>query len=257
MTNFLESKNVIEEKVNIDGIPSIIFRPNLELESYPTIIFYHGWSSNKESQRFRGFILSSLGFQVIIPDAIYHGERNPIDHKDPSNGEKYFWPVVFNNMEEFNSIIQFAIENYNADKSKIGVAGNSMGGFTTAGVFTHNKIIKGAVVYNGSCFWNHSNEIFKEALGVKSSDSTRDIEEKIHRLDPMNNLELIINRPILLLHGDRDSLVPIDSQRLFYEKAFPLYEDNSKIKFIEYPKLNHFVTTNMMEETAIWFKKFL
>lgn len=73
----------------------------------------------------------------------------------------------------------------------------------------------------------------------------------------MNNLDLIINRPTLLLHGFNDQVVKIDSQMVFYEKIRPLYSDQSSIQLIEYINLGHFVTTNMMEEAAIWFKKYL
>ncbi len=57
--------------------------------------------------------------------------------------------------------------------------------------------------------------------------------------------------------GDSDSVVSIESQRIFYKKAELLYEDKQKIKFIEYPNLNHFVTTNMMEECISWFYRYL
>lgn len=242
----------------IGEIPAIIMRPKEVSSSFPTIIFYHGWSSDKESQRFRGFILSSLGYQVVVPDAIYHGERNKVDHKDPKIAEMYFWPTILNNIQEASSIINYMVDNFDADPHRFGVAGNSMGGFTTAGVFTHNKNIKSAVVYNGSCNWNHSNTLFKNLLNVELTQGAyEEIEDKIDKLDPMNNLELLVNRPILLLHGDKDSLVSIESQRIFYNKVFPLYEEKDKIRLIEYPNLNHFVTTNMMEETSIWFNKFL
>ena len=73
----------------------------------------------------------------------------------------------------------------------------------------------------------------------------------------MNNLELLKNRPILILHGDSDSIVSIESQRIFYQRIEPLYQNKQKIKFIEYPNLNHFVTTNMMEESINWFYRYL
>ena len=88
------NENIIEENANIRGIPCIRLVPGWKSKPLPTIVFYHGWSSAKENQRFRGFILSNLGYQVIIPDAIYHGERNPIDYDDPNSAAKYFWGVI-------------------------------------------------------------------------------------------------------------------------------------------------------------------
>lgn len=255
MTDYLKAKHILEEKININGIPAILFRPREKEGSFPTIIFYHGWSSNKEKQRMRGFILASVGYQVVIPDAIYHGERNPLPNYKPKNAGKYFWEVIFNNMEEASTIIDELVSKYDAAPNRIGVTGHSMGGFTAAGIFTHNPNIKALVVLNGSFYWENSNEYFAKALHIKEDEEIKKLIEKVSQLDPMNNIDLLIDRPILILHGEKDSSVPIESQSLFYNKVEAKYKHKDRIKFIAYPNLNHFVTTNMMEETIAWFWK--
>ena len=257
MVDYLKSNSVIEEKVYIGEIPAIVFRPKERKALLPTIIFYHGWSSDKETQRMRGFILASVGYQVIIPDAIHHGERNPIDNYNMENAGKYFWDTIFNNLDESNVIIDEIILRYNADPMRIGVMGNSMGGFTAAGVFTHNSRIRVLVVLNGSCAWENSNRVFKEPFEISMTEDLKELEEKIKKIDPISNLPLLKDRPILMLHGDSDTVVSIESQRVFYEKIKPFYEDKEKIKFVEYNNLNHFVTTNMMEESIAWFYRYL
>jgi len=257
MVDYLKSKYILEERINIEGIPAILFRPREREGLLPTIIFYHGWSSSKENQRLRGFILASLGYQVVIPDAIYHGERNPLPSYNAENASKYFWKVIFNNMDEASIIMDKLVSNYNADANRIGVIGHSMGGFTAAGIFTHNPRIKALVVLNGSCYWENSNEFFRKNPRINEDQKDISIAEKISHLDPMKNIELLVNRPILILHGENDTSVSIESQKLFYDRVQPMYEEKDKIKFIAYPKLNHFVTTNMMEETIRWFYNYL
>lgn len=252
----MEFNNIIERNIEIGDIPTIVLTPKGDFKLYPTIIFYHGWSSNKELQRFRGFILSSIGYQVIIPDAVYHGERNPLSNYGHTNAVKYFWNIVLKNIKESNDVINYSIKNLKADPNRIGVAGHSMGGFTTAGVFAKNEQIKASVVFNGSFNWRNSNMIFKESL-KDFEESNNDLEELIDSLDPSQNLNALIDRPILLLHGRDDLVVNINPQREFYEKILPLYNDKTKIKFIEYYYLGHFVTTNMMEEACNWFNKYL
>ena len=253
----MEFNNMLEKRIMIYNIPAIVLTPKNDSKLHPTVIFYHGWGSSIEKQRFRGFILCSLGYQVIIPCSIYHGERSPIDHSNPENAGKYFWNVIIKNIEESNLIIDYSINYQDADPNRIGVTGNSMGGFTAAGVFTSNQDIKALVVFNGSCNWEHSNKLFMEALNITNLNPPKELQVNIDRYDPIKNLDTIKNRPILSLHGDNDSLVSIEAQRLFYENVFPLYKDSSRIEFIEYPKLNHFITTNMMEEAAMWFNKYL
>lgn len=243
----LNNENIIEKNIKIEGIPCILFTPKNKKEEIATVIYYHGWSSNKDRERFRGMILANLGYQVIIPDSIYHGERNPIDHKDTI--VKYFWKVVLNNIDESNYIIDEAIRKYQADSNSIGVTGHSMGGFTTAGIFTHNNKVKTGIPLNGSFNWEMSNELFAKNL---EDNTILKEEDKIKKLDPINNINKLVNRPILMLNGEADQVVPMDPQKKFYEKIRRSYINKSHIKMIRYPNLGHFVTTNMMEDLGKW-----
>lgn len=252
MKDFIAADHIVEQRIKIDDIPALLFRPKDKEGLLHTIIFYHGWGSNKNSQRIRAFLLCSLGYQVIVPDALHHGERGLLEYINPDNVRDNFWPVVFNNIEESELIINELKEKYNANPGTISVMGHSMGGFTSAGIFTHNPNIKTMVVVNGSCNWLHTNNIFKENPAFINSEGYEDMEKKIVLLDPMNNLNLLVNRPILLLHGAGDSVVPISSQRIFFNKIKAMYNEADNIKFIEYPNLDHYLTTCMMEQTVKW-----
>lgn len=250
MKEHLHSNHISEERITIGDIPAILFRPKGIEEPLPTIIFYHGWGSSKESQRIRGLIYATLGYQVLIPDALYHGERNPIEHT-PENGN-YFWRTIFNNVEESNILIDTLVKDYKADSDNISVMGSSMGGFTAAGVFTHNPTIKSLVVFNGSCAWENSNESLMKNLELVITDEIKEILDDVRKLDPINHLDKLKDRDILMLHGDADSSVSIESQRLFLKEIQALYKDKNRIKLIEYPNLNHYITTNMVEESMKW-----
>ena len=256
MKDYLLTEHLIEEKGLIEDIPIIRFNLKETKAKVPTIILYHGWSSSKESQRLRGFILANLGYQVIIPDLIHHGERSRLENYDAENSVKYLWPTIINSMDEANKIIDYCTMNFQADSDRIGLFGHSMGGFISAGVFTYNENIKTSVVLNSSFNWRHFNQILKKEMGL-AEDRFYEEEEKLDSIDPINHLGLITDRPLLLLHGSSDSVVSIESQREFYSQIKSLYSDKSRVQLIEYSNLDHFVTTNMMEEAAIWFKKYL
>lgn len=253
----MDLRNVREKNIVIDHIPALVLTPINDSDLHPTIVFYHGWGSSVEKQKFRGFILASLGYQVVIPCSIHHGDRKPVDHKSAENAGRYFWEVIFNNIEEFKKVFEYTVSSQSADLDRIGVCGNSMGGFTSAGIFSYYPDVKAAVIFNGSCNWGYSNKCFLDVLKFNADDFPKEIQNRIDKYNPMNNIESIKNRPILMLHGDSDTMVDVGAQREFFSESFNLFEDSDKLCYIEYPKLNHFVTTNMMEEAGKWFYKYL
>ncbi|NLK64508.1 MAG: prolyl oligopeptidase family serine peptidase [Tissierellia bacterium] len=253
MTDYIKSSFIIEEEIRIKGIPAIIFRPRGAKE-LPSIIFYHGWGSDKNTQRIRGFILAAAGYQVVIPDAVYHGERNPLADYSMAAVKEYFWDIIFSNMEEYSTIEKELILKYNTEPDRIAVMGNSMGGFTAAGIFTHNKNIKALTVFNCSCSWESFN---KQNFQIDMTEKLERLTRKAVEMDPYNHIGMLKDRPILMLHGDSDTLVPVEGQRDFYDKFYTIYQEKEKIKLVEYPGLNHFVTTNMMEESINWLGRYL
>jgi fermentation-respiration switch protein FrsA (DUF1100 family) len=40
--------NITKANIDIDGVPAIVLKPKLDMDTYPTVVFYHGWSSSKE-----------------------------------------------------------------------------------------------------------------------------------------------------------------------------------------------------------------
>lgn len=213
----MEFNNIVERKEYIGDIPVIIMRPIENKEVYPTVVFYHGWTSRKEYQRFRAYILASLGYQVVIPDAINHGERDQIDYYAKKNAGR-FWEVVLQNLAEFKDLSEGLIKDYNADKNRIAVTGHSMGGFTSAGLFAENKDIKTAVVVNGSFDWIESNEIFKRSLGINEAAYFKELEKRVMDKTPADKTGSLLERPLLILHGEADQVVDITPQKSFMRK---------------------------------------
>lgn len=62
-----------EREVGLKGIPGLVITSGEKAKG--VVLFYHGWSSQKEFQAVRGRILASYGYDVIIPDAVNHGHR--------------------------------------------------------------------------------------------------------------------------------------------------------------------------------------
>ena len=63
-----------EKKVYVEGIPCLQITSGEMPKG--VVLFYHGWSSQKEYQAVRGHVLAAYGYDVLIPDAVMaNGER--------------------------------------------------------------------------------------------------------------------------------------------------------------------------------------
>jgi len=245
-----ENSFIETTKEEINGIPSLKFKPKGFTGLLPTVIYYHGWHSSKGFKRFEAITIATHGYQVIVPDALHHGDRDPIDHDDPTNLHKYLWKIINQSIEESTDYIETIIKEHGADPERIGIMGNSMGAITAGGIFVKNPHLKCLVGLNGTFAW-------QEAINLHQFPPTKEYKELIESYDPMAKEEVIKDRPIIILHGDQDSTLAIDTQKLFYEKMKPLYKDKNKIQLIEAYKVNHHVTTGMFERVIMWFKEYL
>jgi len=227
---------VIKDRIKIGEIPCLVYRPKETPGPYPTVINYHGWSSNKEFQHFKATILATYGYQVMVPDALHHGERGSLNYMEEGKLEGYLHKVLLKNIEESDQLLEYAIKHLEAEEKKVFVIGHSMGGFTAAGVFTRHPWLKTAVVINGSCAWE------RMLLNVKQKEEKdgalpREIRA-LKAMDPEQNLDKFHKRPFLLIHGEEDDTVPIEPQQRFFEKAKDYYgKDRKKIRFYKIPKI--------------------
>lgn len=248
-----ENRNICAENITVGDVPCIRFYPSKSSgfkAPFATLLYYHGWSSQKENQTLIAHLFASLGFQVLVPDAIHHGERGKFNDYDKAFCRNLFLTIM-QNLAEFPLLLNHLTEQCGADKNAVAVAGNSMGGFTAAGIFTHNSAVKTAIVFNGACDWENS-VLYMEKKG-KTQPLYRSAAVK--KANPAYNMEKIINRPLLLMHGTKDAFVPYAVQKQFYKKASALYKNPDKIVFIGVERMNHYISVQMLSHAASWLEK--
>jgi uncharacterized protein len=245
-----ENDFITTTREEINGVPCLKLRPKNYKGLLPTVINYHGWHSSKDFKRFEALVIASQGYQVFVPDALHHGDREAIDHDDPENLDKFLWKIVLQSVKESKKFIDQIVNNHEADPERIGVIGDSMGAITAGGVFVENPDLKCLVGLIGSFAW-------QEAIKLNHLPQTNEEnKELIKYYDPMNNGDKIKERAILMLNGTADTSLPIDSQKTFFNRMLPLYEQGTnKLQLIEAVNVNHSITTGMLERAVMWFKE--
>lgn len=234
------------KSIVVEDIPALLMRPQ-GVEKDKGILFYHGWSSTKELNQFRGATLAAHGYTVIVPDAIHHGDRGTLDYKTHSVAAEYFFPTIEQSRAEFPIWKAYFQELGITD---IIVSGHSMGGFTASTIFCDDASIKGCANLNG---------FFDYRPMVKVAEGSEELNALLqkYKQNPAECVDKLVNRPILILAGEADAVILEKYQRAFYDTLKEKYDDPSQIQMISYPNLGHFLTTNMMEELISFADKVL
>lgn len=212
-----------------------------------TIIMYHGWGSTIESQVGIAEELAKIGFDIIIPEIIFHDNREPLENPfEKETMLNYFWKTIFYSIEEIDewlSVLEINRENTI-------LYGSSMGGFITSGIFFAYPGFAGLININGS-----GSYIFSEQLFRKMDKRAYLVNEELDlfmKYDPINKIESI-DRPILLMHGENDQIIPIEGQTDFYQKASKLI-GNENLRFQIFKEVNHSISNTMIEDLVKWLE---
>lgn len=253
----MSNKMINLEEIFIGSIPTTIVYPKSYEGNLPVIFIYHGWSSQKSVHENLGTLLACYGYFVVIPEAINHGSRGSIDYWDQTCGINYFWPTVENSIKEYPIILDYILNNYSVDENRVGITGHSMGAITTSGILAHHKNIKAAVTMDGSGAWK---ELTLNLLGTENIPNNLAFENAINNVDllsPLNNINNFKNTPLLLLHGEKDTVVPIKSDKIFYNALKDQYDFTDRLNMVTFDRLNHYVTQAYINELISWFNKYL
>lgn len=251
--------NVHQKKINF--IPCLIVTNADQMnDPLPLIIYFHGFTSAKEHNLPIAYLLAEQGYRVILPDSKYHGERE----RNVSSEERQvsFWDIVIQNVDELQTIRNYMNEEGLILNHRIGLAGTSMGGITTAAALTQYPWIKVAAVLMGSPkLTTYAKTLIKVAKKVSKLPITNEMIKQLYqdlaRYDLAKQPHTLANRPLLFWHGENDSVVPFDHAYTFYDKVKKQYEDEENICLIREENRDHKVSRYAILETVKWFVKYL
>jgi dipeptidyl aminopeptidase/acylaminoacyl peptidase len=161
----------------------------------------------------------------------------------------------FGNLEKSSLVSAYNFLKSNYEIKKTGLFGSSMGGATC--IFSFSDINPNAMVLAASpVVGNTMKKSFSKSIEILKQETglTDDFFEKNIDFDLRDNLGKIKN--ILVIHGDKDEIVPFENGEILYSKA-----GNDK-KFIRLENGDHRITNpndqkTMINEALNWFVKYL
>jgi fermentation-respiration switch protein FrsA (DUF1100 family) len=254
---------VVIEKETISAIPLLhIYRKDLQKVKCPLVIFIHGFTSFKEKNLPFAYMLAEKGVRVILPDALYHGERE--ESLSTTDLNIRFSSIIVNEINEIKLIKEHFEERNLIDRGRIGIGGTSMGGITTLAALTRFDWIKAAASLMGSpslhTLLKHQVESMRES-GYVLPISNEQLNEELDRVsiyDLWSQSEKLNLRPLFFWHGKQDPVVPFEPTYQFYQQVVPTYAKTpDRLEFVADEQAGHTVSNEGLKRAVKWFSDHL
>ncbi|MFA0810816.1 alpha/beta hydrolase [Microbulbifer epialgicus] len=209
-----------------------------------TVILLHGFRHSKEFMLYASFYFRFLGFQVIVPDLLGHG--------DSEGRLKY----GVDDSEFINDLIDNLIKEGTIKERNLYIVGYSMGALTAAHVSASRADVSGIVLLApilsfDQAIYNYamvSHPILSRLIPGKDIRKGAKLALKKSNIDPNDTriLPLIKSSkiPVLLISSDSDTISPYSNYKDLKQK---------NIKVIELEKRDHLsmVAIGEVEHEAI------
>ncbi|WP_428049773.1 alpha/beta hydrolase [Candidatus Avelusimicrobium caledoniensis] len=192
------------------------FIPSKE-PSDKTIILMHGWGMNRADILKNTYFLHDVGFNLFYFDFRALGE---------SGGKTS--SIGYLEIKDAAAAVNFLKQTYPQASARVGLYGLSMGGMVAICEAAHNPDIA-CVVAEASYYsfrrvvsrwaWVHRRVPYFPLMPIILHYIRRQLKANPERYSPKYNIPKIAPRPVFLIHGRYDNLVPAVQAKLLYKCA--------------------------------------
>ena len=233
----------VHDKV-VTGLLTI---PKEVKQPVPVIILLHGVGDRKTVDYIEAGnkYLLDAGYAVLRLDISNHGDRFKYDYDfDLTAGYRYWTrDIISQTVFDLRRAVDFIYTREELDHERIGFFGISLGGIIgTLFCGVEERVKVPVIVLAGG----NLNLMF----GLNAlSDDTKDY---LSIIDPINFVELISPRPLLMINAENDEVVPPVTSKLLFKKA------NKPKEIIWYPTKHRSLPIDKVYPDGIrWFNEYL
>jgi len=215
----------------------------------PLLIALHGLGGHKERMLPGLYEFARIGCQAVALDVRLHGERAEAGAREARLGADYFGATA-DMIEGTARDVSRLLDHFGAERA--GIHGISLGGYITFAALLIEPRLWAASVAMGSPDWVGPLRRFGAGPGHPAYD-------RAVRLNPLGLLPSALPpRPLLMLHGALDEVVPPDGVVALEQRLRPLYAAHPERLALElYPGLGHSYSDDMLRRSVEWAERFL
>jgi hypothetical protein len=207
------------EFITRDGltISGWFIRPETAGEAAPTVILLHGLGGNRGAMLGEAALLVKNGYNTLLIDLRHHGE---------SEGD--LTTLGYKEVEDVYAAVDYLLRRDDVDPERIGLAGFSLGAVTALRAAA--RIPEIAVVVAISGFKTIDDNVISivqaltgrppfpfpaAVIGFINMETGVNVSE----VRAIDDLADIAPRPVLFIHGEQDTVVPVSNSQDMFEAA--------------------------------------
>ena len=235
--------NSIHDK-KVTGLLTV---PEKEEPPYPTVILMHGYGDRKTVDYIEAghTYLLDAGYAVLRLDISNHGDRVKYDYDFDLTGSYRYWTrdIITQTVFDLRRAIDFIYTHEELDNERIGYFGISLGGIIGTILCSVDDRVKVPVIVLAGGGLH-----FMFGMDALSDE----IKDYLSIIDPINFVEMISPRPLLMINAERDDVIPPVMSKLLYKSA------KKPKEIIWYPTKHHDLPVDKAYPDGIrWFNEYL
>jgi len=217
---------VLYDSVNGERVPALISVPKGDDGPFPCILFLHGYGGEKEDMLDLAAIAADARYAVIAIDVQYHGERRRAGAELYSANMTRTRDGFIQTVIDARRALDYLETRGDIDNSRLALVGGSMGALIGAILGGVEPRLRACVLVVGggnmTLMVQRSQHLalpeirdYLEANNI----SYGTVQEAMDPVDPINFIDAISPRPLMMHNGKFDDIVPAESGQLLYERA--------------------------------------
>ncbi len=273
-----QERDLVFERVAFQGrhgqaIPGLLaFSELARTRPLPVLLCMPGSPNVKEDLLFQTGLMrtwADRGFFVLSIDRPYHGNRpgKAVDRVE----QKGLLSVWGESLYDLMRAIDYAEWRGEADATRLGMLGLSMGGMEALWLAAIDERVDVVVSVAGHLAWDPLfasgawREIFQghpltaklstvKAGEVQARRAFFEQEPGMEAVDARSVVPLMAPRPLLLMVGEQDPIMPVAATRSVFHAALPFYERQpDQLKLSVRAGIGHNFTRDMQAQALEWF----
>lgn len=247
----------------LGGIEVMVFGADGPTDK-PLVIVMHGLTGTLYSDLFRCRDLAEAGFVAVAFDQRNHGRRlvDSRCHEYVTEASAVnLAGTVCGTAMDVSLLLDLLPLKAGIGTGPVGMTGFSLGGFATFAAMAFDPRIQVGAPFIASghyrAHWEAMYRLEEEPKAPFEAYYPPDLDQRLGRFDLSAHPERLADRPILMLNGDADEIVPIEGNRAFERIARPHYKHPERLELRIWDGLGHEVPDDMWRAGIEWLAHWL